>query len=86
MKQDDPLSYLGIDFSTSSLTEEDLLERVASLKDRMSEFGYISRETREKLAEKAKLFPMGPTRFAMLKILRMPSKHMGAQTKRIAPR
>ena len=59
MKQDDPLSYLGIDFSTSSLTEEDLLERVASLKDRMSEFGYISRETREKLAEKGEALPDG---------------------------
>jgi hypothetical protein len=56
MKQDDPLHYLGLDSSGQS---EDLTSRVASLKERMSEFGYISRDTREKLAEKGEALPDG---------------------------
>lgn len=56
MKQDDPLHYLGLN---SSDQDENLTSRVASLKERMSEFGYISRDTREKLAEKGEALPDG---------------------------
>jgi hypothetical protein len=56
MKQDDPFYYLGLD---SSDQKKDLTSRVASLMDRMSEFGYISRDTREKLAEKGEALPDG---------------------------
>jgi hypothetical protein len=60
--KDDPMSDMQariVKLEKQAMPKEELEARVASLKNRAAEFGYISRDEREKLAEKGQALPDG---------------------------